>query len=48
VCDRFIVLDGNGEGGKIIAEARSFEELAKISPEFRSLAEDQGLSLITV
>ncbi|MFH0845835.1 MAG: ABC transporter ATP-binding protein [Patescibacteria group bacterium] len=43
ICDRFIFLDGNGEGAKIMAEASSFEELAKISPEFASLAKDQGI-----
>ncbi|MFC1751741.1 ATP-binding cassette domain-containing protein, partial [Patescibacteria group bacterium] len=45
ICDKFIMLSGNGSGNRIIAEATSFEELARICPEFASLASDQGLSL---
>ena len=43
ICDKFVVLSGNGSGSRIIAEAENFEELAKICPEFRSLAKDQGI-----
>jgi ATP-binding cassette subfamily B protein len=46
ICDRFILVDRvEGEGGRIAAVARSFEELAEVSPTFRSLAMDQGIVL---
>ena len=47
LCDRFVVmrpLEGLQDGeSQIEAVASSFEELAKISPTFRQLAEDQGV-----
>jgi ATP-binding cassette subfamily B protein len=46
ICDRFILIDrSNGAAGRIAAVANSFEELAEISPTFRSLALDQGIEL---
>ncbi|OGG55261.1 hypothetical protein A3D62_02425 [Candidatus Kaiserbacteria bacterium RIFCSPHIGHO2_02_FULL_49_11] len=49
ICNRFLVLRPlsevpNGES-QIEADATSFEELYKISPTFRRLADDQGISL---
>jgi ATP-binding cassette subfamily B protein len=44
ICDRFVLIDRtDGEGGRIAAVANSFEELAEISPTFRTLAADQGI-----
>lgn len=45
ICNRFVVLSGNGEsrGSKVIAIADSFEDLAATSSEFCSLALDQGI-----
>ena len=46
ICDRFILIDRlDGQGGQIAAVAKSFEELAEISPTFRTLAVDQGIEL---
>jgi len=46
ICDRFILIDrAEGSGGRIAAVAKSFEELAELSPTFRSLATDQGIEL---
>jgi len=44
ICNKFILLDSNGDSsGRVAAIADSFEELARISPKFRSLAKDQGI-----
>ncbi len=44
ICDRFILIDrADGQGGRIQAEADSFEELYAVSPAFRGLARDQGI-----
>lgn len=44
ICNKFILVDGNGgEGSKVLAAAGSFEELADKSPAFRSLAADQDI-----
>jgi ATP-binding cassette subfamily B protein len=46
ICDRFVLIDRvEGRGGTICAKADSFEELAEISPAFRTLAIDQGIEL---
>jgi ATP-binding cassette, subfamily B, bacterial len=45
ICDKFILLSGNGHGTGIGAQAASFEELARISDEFARLANDQGITL---
>jgi len=46
ICDRFILIDRvDGSGGRIAAVATSFENLAELSPTFRSLAADQGIEL---
>jgi ABC-type multidrug transport system fused ATPase/permease subunit len=46
ICNKFILLDSNGDScGRVAAVADSFEELAAISPKFRSLAQDQGIEL---
>ena len=46
ICDRFILIDRiDGRGGTVHATAGSFEELAEISPAFRTLAVDQGIKL---
>jgi ABC-type multidrug transport system fused ATPase/permease subunit len=46
ICDRFILIDRvDGAGGRIEAVADSFEELARQSHMFRTLARDQGIEL---
>jgi ABC-type multidrug transport system fused ATPase/permease subunit len=46
ICDRFVLIDRvEGRGGTICAKANSFEELAEVSPVFRTLAADQGIEL---
>lgn len=47
ICDKFVMVSKNGEkgGSRITAIAPTFEDLAKKSSEFRSLAEDQGIVL---
>lgn len=45
ICNKFILISNNDKGSKVIAIADSFEELAELSPEFRSLAKDQGIEL---
>lgn len=44
LCDKFVVLcPGDNGTSHIEAVARSFEELHRVSPTFRSIAADQGL-----
>ncbi len=43
ICDKFVMISGNGKGSRVIAVAKSFEELASECPEFRELAKDQGI-----
>ncbi|MFA6603482.1 MAG: ABC transporter ATP-binding protein [Patescibacteria group bacterium] len=49
LCTKFLVLRSSGEtaesGPQIEASAGSFEELYRLSPTFRRLADDQGLKL---
>lgn len=46
ICDRFIMLNNKkGSGGCVEAIAGSFEELARLSPDFKKLARDQGIRL---
>jgi ABC-type multidrug transport system fused ATPase/permease subunit len=47
LCDKFVVLSQNGHGSRVEAEASSFEELYRISPTFRQLADDQDLAIDT-
>ena len=45
ICDRFILIDRvEGSGGTIHAVADSFEELAEVSPAFRSSLWIRGLN----
>ena len=48
LCDKFIILrpveEVNGDPSQIEAIAGSFEELFQVSPTFRRLAEDQGIT----
>ncbi|MFC1598806.1 ABC transporter ATP-binding protein [Patescibacteria group bacterium] len=44
ICDKFVLIDSNGDScGHVMAVANSFEELARISPKFQILAQDQGI-----
>ncbi len=45
ICNKFVMLSGNGDGSRVVAIANSFEELAEKSEEFRLLALDQGINL---
>ncbi|MCD4761883.1 ABC transporter ATP-binding protein/permease [bacterium] len=45
ICDKFIMLSGNGQGSQIMAMANSFEELARLAPDFKRLARDQDIIL---
>ena len=45
ICDKFILLNSNGDGSYIEATANSFEELAEKSEVFRQIATDQGIML---
>ncbi|OGL73179.1 hypothetical protein A3C96_01640 [Candidatus Uhrbacteria bacterium RIFCSPHIGHO2_02_FULL_60_10] len=47
LCDRFLVLANpdDGNGARVEATASSFEELYRLSPTFRRLADDQGLRI---
>lgn len=46
ICNQFIMIERvDGSGGKIVAMANSFEELAEKSETFRDLARDQGIVL---
>jgi len=46
ICDRFVLIDRAPRGGgTVCASAHSFEELAEVSPAFRTLAMDQGIEL---
>jgi len=45
MCDKFIMLSGNGSGSTVIAQASSFEELASKCTEFQELAHNEGIDL---
>ena len=51
MCDKFVMLRPAGEVGEgesqVEAVAGSFEELYRVSPSFRRLADDQGVSVIS-
>jgi len=45
MCNKFVVIEPNGSGSKVVGIGRSFEELFDICPQFRRLAQDQEIKI---